>query len=94
MNDRSSSAVEAQTVNGAIRVAISAPASGDLKFQTVNGPIEVKLPSGFDVEVAAETVNGRVNIAGQRFKRSAQVTLGKGGRKLSAETVNGSIDVN
>ena len=92
--DTASSAVEVQTVNGAIRVAISAPASGDLKFQTVNGPIEVKLPSGFDVEVEAETVNGRVNIAGQRFKRSAQVTLGKGGRKLSAETVNGSIDVN
>jgi len=92
--DTANSAVEAQTVNGAIRVTISAPAPGDLKFQTVNGAIDVKLPSGFDVEVAAETVNGRVNIAGQRYKRSAHVTLGKGGRKLSAETVNGSIDVN
>jgi len=92
--DTASSAVEVETVNGAISINLTGQSPGDVKLQTVNGAIDLKVPNGFDADVTAETVNGGVTIAGQRYRHSAQVTLGKGGRKVSAETVNGSIAVN
>lgn len=92
--DTASSEVDLETVNGTIGVSIGAAGAGDVKLQTVNGSIDLKVPSGFDAEVAAGTVNGSVVIAGQKYRHSAQVTLGKGGRKVNVETVNGSIAVN
>jgi hypothetical protein len=78
------------TVNGSINVA----GTGPLHAETVNGSIEVRLGSAPDADVVANTVNGRIEILGQKYPGGgAQTTLGRGGRKLRADTVNGSIRI-
>jgi hypothetical protein len=81
--------VEIESVNGS--VSVTTGASGNLDVETVNGSVDVKLAGGGDVR--AETVNGRVDIGGEKFEREARKTLGKGGRRVVVETVNGSISV-
>jgi hypothetical protein len=82
-------ALDLSSVNGAIRITTGA--SGACDVETVNGSVDIQLTGG--AEVAAETVNGRIQIAGERFEREARKTLGKGGRRVDVETVNGAITV-
>lgn len=86
-------AVDAQTVNGDIEAAIATAPRGDLTFRTVNGTIHVDVPEDLDAEASASTLHGTVTIAGQRLGHRAQTTLGRGGRRLSASTTNGSVVV-
>jgi hypothetical protein len=81
--------LDIETVNG--RIDVVTGTTGHCDIETVNGSIEVKLNGGGDVE--AETVNGRIEIAGERFDREARKTVGKGGRRVDIETVNGGIRV-
>ncbi len=80
------------TVNGSIHARLVGLAGvGDLHFATVNGDVNVQLPAHADAEVAARTVSGTISILGTSYREKARTTLGKGGRQLSAQTVNGSI---
>lgn len=89
---------EAATVNGNVRATLGRVTSSDrLDFSSVNGSITVNLPAVFDADLQGSTVNGSietdfpVTISGKWGPRSMRGTVGRGGAKLNASTVNGSI---
>jgi DUF4097 and DUF4098 domain-containing protein YvlB len=91
---------EAETVNGSITASVGqADGTEPLRFKTVNGSIELELPASANAEVRASAVNGQLAsefpMGGQArvSKRSLSGTIGAGGRPLSLETVNGSIQI-
>ena len=69
----------------------------DLEYETVNGGITIEMPEQVNADVAFRTVNGSIEsdfpltVQGRISRRRVDATLGSGGRKLSAKTVNGSI---
>lgn len=94
--------VEAETVNGQIDAGIGSDSwSGTLSFETVNGQISVRLPASVGAEVEAETVNGGLTSdfpltmqAGRSWgPRRMEGTIGRGGGRLTLETVNGGIEL-
>ncbi len=88
---------EAETVNGSITAVVQALGERALRFQTVNGGITVSLPAGLDADLAAQTVNGSIQtdfpiqVQGRMNPRELNGRIGRGGRVLELETVNGSI---
>ncbi|HEU5049356.1 MAG TPA: DUF4097 family beta strand repeat-containing protein [Gemmatimonadales bacterium] len=91
---------EASTVNGNVTASMGrADWTGTMEFHTVNGTITVSLPADADTEVRASTVNGDIStdfpltVQGRFGPRRMQGTIGRGGRSLSLETVNGSIEI-
>jgi hypothetical protein len=89
---------EASTVNGSVHAVIGrADANDDLAFRTVNGSVTLSLPDGLDATVSGSTVNGGIHsdfpssTSGSRGPRRFDATLGRGGAKVGASTVNGSI---
>jgi hypothetical protein len=93
--DAAAAPVRVETVNGGINARVGAVVgAGELHFSTVNGDVNVQVPAPFDAEVSARTVAGRISILGHEYRERVRTTVGKGGgRKLSAQTVNGSIAV-
>jgi hypothetical protein len=96
----SSGPVCAGTVNGSITAKMRAlPGNGDLDFRTVNGSIDLELPTQLDADVELRTVNGGfrtdfpMTLSGRVSPRHLNATIGKGGRRLRATTVNGSIEL-
>jgi hypothetical protein len=92
--------VNAGTVNGDVDVRIDRlTGDDDLEFNTVNGSVTVTLPADFSGEVNMTTVNGRfrtdfpVTVNGAIDPRRLRATIGKGGRRLSVHTVNGSLEL-
>jgi len=87
--------VSGETVNGAVEVAMGSGGSGDMRFRSVNGDITIKGPSPLNASVSLNTVNGSIDskysLNFDRRRRHADGTIGSGGRRLSANTVNGSI---
>ena len=89
--------VTAKTVNGSIKVSMGSSGSEDLDYQTVNGSITIEMPERVDADVAMSVVNGRIEsdfpltVRGRISPRRIDATLGAGGRKLTAKSVNGSI---
>ena len=88
----------ATTVNGSVRVRIgSASWDGRLDARTVNGSVTVEMPQPSDLEVEAATLNGSVSsdfpltLQGKMSPQRFRGTIGKGGRQLRLETVNGDI---
>ncbi len=88
----------ATTVNGSVRVRIgSASWDGRLDARTVNGSVTVEMPQPSDLEVEAATLNGSVSsdfpltLQGKMSPQRFRGTIGKGGRQLHLETVNGDI---
>ena len=94
-----SGVARARTVNGSVNATMGrADWSDDLAFKTVNGSIRVGLPASASTTVEAETVNGRIvsdfEVSnGTSTKRRLSGTIGRGGRAMSLETVNGSIHI-
>lgn len=94
-----SGVARAATVNGSVNATMGrADWSDGLAFKTVNGSIRVGLPASASATVEAETVNGRIvsdfevsNATATRRRLSG--TIGRGGRTMSLETVNGSIHI-
>jgi hypothetical protein len=89
---------EASTVNGSVHASIGRLAPhDDLAFSTVNGSVTLALPAAADANVSCSTVNGDVRsdfpatTSGRWGPHRAGATLGRGGAKVSASTVNGSI---
>jgi hypothetical protein len=91
--------VNASTVNGDIDVRMKELGSGDLEYSTVNGSIEIEVPSNLDADLDMRTVNGsltsdfELKIEGRVNPRRMRATIGKGGRRLRLETVNGSVEL-
>jgi DUF4097 and DUF4098 domain-containing protein YvlB len=89
---------EASTVNGSVKATLGrVSAKEKLDFSTVNGSITLHLPDALDADLEGSTVNGSietdfpVTISGKWGPRSVHGTIGRGGAKLNASTVNGSI---
>lgn len=90
--------VDASTVNGSVKAAVrSVSGSEDMSFTTTNGSVVVELPASLDADVSLNTVIGRINsdypltITGRFGPRRARGTIGRGGRRIRASTVNGSV---
>jgi DUF4097 and DUF4098 domain-containing protein YvlB len=90
------------TVNGEIATDLGSLGSGQsVSLDTVNGQIVAAFPEGADAEVSASAVNGRISseYSSLTVKKEFPVgsnlkgTLGKGGARVKASTVNGSIAV-
>ncbi len=92
--------VNASTVNGDIDVKMSSLArDGEMKFNTVNGSIRVEMPGSVDANVEMETMRGSitsdypVQLSGKFGPRKASGTIGRGGRRIELETLNGSVEL-
>ncbi len=87
--------VSAETVNGSVRASMGSSGTGDMRFRTVNGSIELKTPSPFNATVHLGTVNGsidtRFSLNFDRFRKRADGTIGSGGRRLDASSINASV---
>lgn len=91
---------EAETVNGSIRAKMgSSEWTGSLSFKSVNGSVEIELPDDLSADVEFKSLNGRISsdfpitISGGFVGQSAKGKVGNGGRGLSIETVNGSVQL-
>ena len=92
--------VSAETVNGDVRVRMSSlTRSDDMKFSTVNGGITLEAPENFDADVSIDTVHGSISsdyplqLSGKWGPKHATGTIGKGGREVRFNTVNGSVEL-
>lgn len=88
----------ATTVNGSVHVRVLDRSRGNLDAKTVNGSIDIALPPGSGVTLDAKTLTGGITADGLTVERprygpgaSASGTLGDGARRITADTVNGSI---
>jgi hypothetical protein len=91
---------EAETVNGSIEARMgNADWSGTLSFKSVNGSVRVELPDDLNADVRFKSLNGHISsdfpitISGSFIGQSAKGRIGNGGRDLSIETVNGSVEL-
>jgi hypothetical protein len=91
--------VNASTVNGDIEVRMRELGTGDLEYSTVNGSIEIEVPANLDADLDMRTVNGSlsadfpITLQGRVNPRRMRATIGKGGRRIRLETVNGSVEL-
>lgn len=91
--------VNASTVNGDIEVRMRELGTGDLEYSTVNGSVEVEVPANLDADIDMRTVNGSlsadfpITLQGRVNPRRIRATIGKGGRRIRLETVNGSVEL-
>jgi hypothetical protein len=86
--------LHADTVNGRVEVRLgNLRGDGDVRLGTVNGDIVAHLPPGEGVEVSARTVSGTISILGKEYPERVRTTVGRGGRRVSAQNVNGSIAI-
>jgi len=92
--------VRASTVNGDVSVRMASTGTANhLDYSTVNGSVSISLPSKLDADVDFSTVNGRVEsdypitMQGRIDPKQLRGTIGAGGLRIRASTVNGSIDL-
>jgi DUF4097 and DUF4098 domain-containing protein YvlB len=100
INVDGSSAGSLESVNGSIKARFTTASwSGTLKISTVNGGIDVTFPGSLSAEVRGSSVNGEIEsdfpltMEGRWGPKSARGTIGRGGRELNLETVNGAIRI-
>lgn len=91
--------LDASTVNGGINAEL-APLDGDVKLGAVNGGIRFSVPPTIDADLEATTVNGGVSVdddlkmtVTQKDRTQMRGRFNKGGRKISAQVVNGGVRV-
>jgi hypothetical protein len=88
------------TVNGSIKVAYdSFKFDGKVVLDTVNGACRITVPKDAGFELKADSVNGRIHcdlpITLERSsRRHLRGTVGRGGPRLTLDSVNGSLTVN
>jgi hypothetical protein len=92
--------VEGEATNGSLAVDLTGgPWHGKgLKLETVNGSIQLHLPETISANVEASTVNGKIRTeffpnVNVDDPHNAVFTLGAGGPKIEAHTVNGSVQI-
>ncbi len=92
--ETSAAPLRADTVNGRVDVRLGAlSGDGDIRLASVNGNITAQVPRGFDAEVSARTVSGTISILGKEYQERVRTTVGRGGRRVSAQNVNGAIAI-
>lgn len=91
---------EAETVNGSIEARMgSADWTGRLAFKSVNGSVTLELPDDLSADINFKSLNGGIRsdfpltIGGGFVGHTAKGRIGNGGRELTIETVNGSVNV-
>jgi DUF4097 and DUF4098 domain-containing protein YvlB len=90
-----------ESVNGTVEAAFDrVEGVKSITLKTVNGKVELALPPNTDAELSAKTVNGNIrtddDLTVQKnwpVGRELHGKLGKGGTRIKAETVNGSINI-
>jgi len=92
--------VQAKTVNGSIRASMGGGSlDEDITFETVNGGITLEIDGELNAEVSAGTLNGGIStdypltVRGRFGPRNVRGVIGRGGRTLALNTVNGSIEI-
>ena len=89
--------VSAETVNGSIKAAMGATGTDDMRFRTVSGDIDITAPPQLNADIELNTLNGSIDsrfpLRFERDRHRAIGTVGSGGRRLTASTVNGSITI-
>ena len=89
--------VRARTVNGDVQVRVaSLGTTGGVELETVNGDVEAELPAALDGDLRLKTVNGALEVGypvqvGPGSRKRIAATVGKGGRPIVMETVNGDV---
>lgn len=90
--------VSARSVNGSVHVRITAFGdTGAVSIVSVNGTVTAELPPQLDADVDARTVNGSIStdyplaVNGKFTSHGVKGQLGRGGREVHIQTVNGSI---
>jgi hypothetical protein len=91
--------VDVQTVNGGVTVDM-ASLGGDVNVGGVNGGIRIAVASTVDANLELHAVNGGVSVdealpltASQRERQHIVGRINKGGRKISAQIVNGGVRI-
>jgi hypothetical protein len=91
---------QASTVNGSIEATLGrADWNGETSFHTTNGSVVVTLPGNLNADVNASTTTGNIEtdfpleVRGRIMNRRLSGRIGTGGRVLSIETTNGSIEL-
>jgi hypothetical protein len=93
---------QAETVNGSIKASMGDAAwTGTLKIASVNGSVELDMPDDLNSDVKFSSVNGKMSSEFPQLTISngfpvghrARGTIGKGGRSLVVDTVNGNVDL-
>jgi hypothetical protein len=95
------------TTNGPVTIELDGGAwiGSGLDMETRNGPVRIRVPEAFSANLELETVNGPVRIdhpgippqartrRGGRESGRVTATLGSGGARIRATTVNGPVSV-
>ncbi len=93
---------QAETVNGSIQAAMGdADWKGTLRIASVNGSVQLRMPDDLNTEVKFRSVNGQMSSEfpelsihnGWPVGHNANGTIGKGGRTLVVDTVNGDVSL-
>jgi len=88
---------ELETSNGAIETDVQGIGENGSRIRTSNGAIDLNLSSELNVDIEAKTSNGKVKLDGievtvnEISKNTLYGKIGKGGKKISCKTSNGSI---
>jgi hypothetical protein len=92
--------VNAETVNGSIIASMaSLPDSGNVHLETVNGSITSVLPEGIGGSIDLENTNGTITanypnaVPDSADKHHMRIKLNDGDRRVTHETVNGSVNI-
>jgi hypothetical protein len=97
--------IRGRTTNGPVVVDLGGPRweGAGLEVETRNGPVRMTLPDAYSAQLELETVNGPVRLnypittdTGRFGRRSSRIaaTIGSGGSRIRATTVNGPVSVN
>jgi hypothetical protein len=92
--------VNAETVNGSIIASMaSLPDSGNVHLETVNGSITSLIPEGIGGAIDLENTNGTITAnypnatPDSSDKHHMRIKLDEGKRRVTLETVNGSVNL-
>jgi hypothetical protein len=92
--------VNAETVNGSIIASMaSLPDSGDVHLETVNGSITSLLPEGIGGSIDLDNTNGSITanypnaVPDSANKHHMTIKLNDAQRRVTLETVNGSVNL-
>ena len=87
--------VSAETVNGSINATMGSMGNSDIRFRSVSGSIDITVSGAFNADVELNTLNGSISsrypLSFDRDRHRARGQIGSGGRRLTANTVNGSV---
>lgn len=92
--------VKGKTTNGGIQIELTGTEwKGDeLNVRTTNGGVLFKVPKEYNAQLETGTVNGSLNLdfpvtVSGRINKSISVTIGDGGKLVSAKTTNGGVKI-